>query len=66
MGKKYVQKLLLTKNHIFLCIHHFVGPGEGLTQVSHVLWQKQTAVSPAVGRTEMRLITDHYNSRKYC
>lgn len=52
--KKHVQKAPLTKNHIFLCIHHLMGPGEGLTQTSHVLRHEQTVVSPAEGSTEKR------------
>lgn len=51
-GSEWVQKAPLTKNHIFLCIHHLMGLRKGLTQTSHVLWHVQTVVSPAVKSKE--------------
>lgn len=46
----YMQKTEnpVTKNYLFLCIHHLMGSGKHLTQTSHVLWHEQTVVSPEV------------------
>lgn len=52
------QACAFTKNHIFLCIHHVVGLGEGLTQTSHVLWHEQTVVSPTLRDKERGLVRD--------
>lgn len=58
--QKACVKAPLTKNHIFLSIHHIMGPGEGLAQTSHVLWREQTVVSPAGGakRGDWSVVTD--------
>lgn len=58
-------KAALTKNHILLCIHHLVGPGEGLTQTSHVLWREQTVLSPVVRSEEKRQVTGQHGGRNY-
>lgn len=64
-AKKHVRKAPFTKNHIFIYIHQIMGPGEGLTQTSHVLWHEEVIVSPAVRSQEKRLVTDQYNSSHY-
>lgn len=63
--RRNVLEAHLTKNHIFLCVHHIMGPGEGLTQTSHVLRGEQTVLGPAVRNRAKRPVTDQYNSRRY-
>lgn len=47
----------LTKNHLFVRLHHLMGPGERLTQTSRVLRHEQTVVSPAVRSKEQTQIS---------
>lgn len=45
---KSVQEASFTENAFLIKIHQIVGPTVGFAQTSHVLWQEQVVMSPAV------------------